>query len=102
MGWGNCGLDSEGRPIGYMFEATCDEPDCEVEIDRGLAFVCGDMHGEDEVSCEKYFCEAHKPGWVEVDENRSIAVCGECEKAFSECELWVEDKEDGVFKQRAD
>lgn len=50
MGWGDCGKDSKGRPIGYVFSATCDHPDCLKEIDRGLSFVCGDMHGEDEYS----------------------------------------------------
>lgn len=50
MGWGNCGRDRRGRPIGYMFPATCDHPDCLEEIDRGLSFACGDMHGEDEYS----------------------------------------------------
>jgi hypothetical protein len=59
MGWGNCGLDSKGRPIGYMYEGICDHPGCNKEIDRGLGYACGDMHGEDEVSCENYFCSEH-------------------------------------------
>ena len=65
MGWGNCGEDSQGRPIGYSHEATCDEDGCDKVIDRGLSYVCGDMHGEDEVSCEKYFCETHQCGYIE-------------------------------------
>lgn len=59
MGWADCGVDRRGRPIGYAFEATCDEEGCEEEIDRGLAFACGGMHGEDTYSCERYFCSAH-------------------------------------------
>jgi hypothetical protein len=72
MGWANCGEDSAGRPIGYAFAATCDHPGCDKEIDRGLAYACGGMHGEgclggeDDIdweasypSCEKYFCYEH-------------------------------------------
>lgn len=79
MGWGNCGTDSKGRPIGYNFPAVCDEPGCEVEIDRGLAFACGGMHGEDGSVgyCEGYFCEAHRHGdmiWPE-DRDRTCQHC---------------------------
>lgn len=59
MGWGNCGTDSKGRPIGYIFDATCDHPDCIKEINRGLDYACGGMHGETEFGCEKYFCYDH-------------------------------------------
>lgn len=73
MGWGNCGTDSAGRPIGYCHTGTCDFPGCNAEIDRGLAYACGGMHGtgtlggDDRVdwdamwpSCEGYFCAAHR------------------------------------------
>lgn len=59
MGWSDCGTDSEGRPIGYAFKATCDHPGCDAEIDRRLPFACGDMHGDTEYGCEKYFCRKH-------------------------------------------
>ena len=59
MGWANCGIDSQGRPIGYAFEATCDDEGCTTEIDRGLAYACGAMHGEDVWSCDGYFCYEH-------------------------------------------
>lgn len=90
MGWGNCGQDSQGRQIGYYHSATCDHPGCEEKIDRGLSYVCGEMHGEDEVSCEKYFCDAHRktaPGlcgtWVNIcfscyDLAAKRAVCEVC------------------------
>lgn len=45
MGWGNCGRDSKGRPIGYLHAATCDHPGCDAKIDRGLSYACGQMHG---------------------------------------------------------
>ena len=77
MGWANCGEDRNGRPIGYAVEAKCDEPGCEVKIDRGLAYVCGDMHGEDELSCDKYFCNSHKPGAAWTGEHL-VAICNAC------------------------
>ena len=46
MGWAHCGLDSKGREIGYAIATTCDEPECAAEIDRGLAYACGGMHGQ--------------------------------------------------------
>lgn len=77
MGWANCGTDSKGRPIGYAHSATCDESGCERAIDRGLAHACGGMHGEDEHSCEGYFCSEHL-GIIELDEKRTAVVCGAC------------------------
>ncbi len=59
MGWANCGTDDQGRPIGYAHEAECDESGCSAEIDRGLAYVCGNMHGGDGLGCGKYFCADH-------------------------------------------
>ena len=60
MGWANCGEDSQGRPIGYAHEATCDHPGCKRRIDQSISYACGRIHGEDETSCEKYFCEWHR------------------------------------------
>lgn len=67
MGWGNCGDDSRGRPIGYLHSAICDAPDCLVEIHRGLTYACGGMHGNETTddkydfdSCENYFCSDHR------------------------------------------
>lgn len=59
MGWGDCGKDSKGRPIGYVFEATCDHSGCNEKIDCGLAYACGGMHGQNEDDCEGYFCGKH-------------------------------------------
>lgn len=73
MGWGNCGTDSRGRPIGYCHAAHCDHPGCRARIDRGLAYACGGMHGTEclggddrvdwsaeGVACEGYFCAEHR------------------------------------------
>ena len=59
MGWGNCGVDDLGRPIGYAHDGICDHPDCDKEVSRGLVNVCGGMHGGGESGCGRYFCEEH-------------------------------------------
>jgi hypothetical protein len=84
MGWADCGEDSKGRPIGYVHDATCDHPGCEATIHRGLAYVCGDMHGEDEVSCEGYFCSEHVSLLGLRDDKRVVRLCAECEKLARE------------------
>jgi len=77
MGWANCGKDSRGRPIGYAHSATCDDPGCDVPIDRGLSHACGDMHGPEDkrggIGCEEYFCSKHL--FVCID---NIARCARC------------------------
>ena len=81
MSWADCGLDSEDRPIGYAFEAICDHLHCDTKIDRGLAFACGGMHGEDEYSCEKYFCSEHLTHIdVNAYDERWRQLCDECVK----------------------
>ena len=103
MGWGNCGTDSQGRPIGYVFEATCDHPGCDAKIDRGLSYACGDMHGETEVSCEKYFCDKHRRNFIRVSgfrhesDTRDEQVCDACAAQLLESGEWVEDLEEGVI-----
>ena len=77
MGWGNCGTDSKGRPIGYLFDAKCDHPGCNADIHRGLAYACGGMHGEDEFSCEGYFCPEHLTTPEAESDCRSF-VCFAC------------------------
>jgi hypothetical protein len=64
MGWAYCGEDDLGRPIGYGVPAHCDNKwhgirSCFKRIDRGLSYVCGDMHGGGEYGCGRYFCYGH-------------------------------------------
>ena len=82
MGWANCGTDSKGRPIGYAHDATCDHPGCKEEIHRGLAYACGDMHGEDD-SCDGYFCAKHRIT-VEKKDGEVVSVCLACEGHLKE------------------
>jgi hypothetical protein len=64
MGYGF--YEAHGRPCGYLVLATCDKRGCDVEIDRGLGWLCGDAPhslGSDEPGCGRYYCAAHL-GWV--------------------------------------
>ena len=58
MGWGFGELPN-GKKIGYSVSAVCEEPGCDAAIDRGLAYACGGMHGEEENYCAGYFCYEH-------------------------------------------
>lgn len=78
MGWAYCGTDSKGREIGYAIAATCDAPGCTAEIDRGVSYACGGMHGEDEHSCERYFCSSHRFTAELKSREGVIALCSEC------------------------
>ncbi len=80
MGWGDCGNDSNGRPIGYNFVAICGHEGCNVEIDRGLSYACGDMHGQFDEYCEKYFCAEHLT-WSDHCERQ---ICIQCYKELDE------------------
>jgi len=83
MGWSDCGLDSRGRHIGYQYQARCDHKGCHRRIDRGLAFACGNMHGETEYGCEGYFCHDHLHG---VGEEHDYQLCAECRELMEQCE----------------
>ena len=53
-------LGLAGRPIGYHVSATCDHPDCTAEINRGLAFLCGDRHSQALLwGCGGFYCRLH-------------------------------------------
>lgn len=83
MGWGNCGTNRNGVEIGYAVEAECDEPGCTTMIDRGLAFICGEMH-DDQRTCAKYYCHDHQT---------LINRCKRCEAIPNEDEEDEEEEE---------
>lgn len=64
------GFDSTwDRDIGYGVPATCDHPDCDAKIDRGLSYVCGgEPYGGDE-GCGLYFCSEHR---------NASSLCSKC------------------------
>lgn len=47
------------RDVGYGVLAYCDYPDCNEEIDRGLANVCGAEPFGVITGCGLYFCQKH-------------------------------------------
>jgi hypothetical protein len=60
MSW-SLGYDHKwSRDIGYGVPAYCDHPNCLIEIDRGLLYVCCDSEPYGgERGCGLYFCEQH-------------------------------------------
>jgi hypothetical protein len=50
---------ADGREAGYGVDALCDHPDCGAEIDRGLAYLCGQRPGGYPHGCGDYFCSGH-------------------------------------------
>lgn len=99
MGWAYCGKDSDGRDIGYSIAATCDHPECNKRIDRGLSYACGGMHGEGEVSCGKYFCEDHRANYVH-DEHASESVCDSCAASLIASGEWAENEDGEIVRKR--
>lgn len=76
MSW-SIGFDSNWeRDIGYGVPATCDHPDCDKEIDRGLSYVCGGEPYGGEHGCGLYFCSGHL-AYDEIDD-RYIQKCDCC------------------------
>jgi len=53
----------DGRAAGYGVEDVCNRDDCNVKIDRGMAYLCGDApdghRAEDQPGCGRYFCDPH-------------------------------------------
>lgn len=62
MGWSIGYDDNWKRDIGYGVPARCDHPDCNEEIDRGLAFACGGEPFGGEHGCGLFFCGDHLAG----------------------------------------
>lgn len=50
--------ENRGRWQGYGVPAVCDHPDCDTQIDRGLAYLCGDAP-RPEKGCGLFFCGDH-------------------------------------------
>lgn len=76
MSWASGTLPS-GKEAGYAVPCTCEHESCHASINAGLAYACGNSHGEDEVSCEGYFCEEHLH-YVELKDGRTVALCATC------------------------
>ena len=62
MGYARYNLP-DGREAGYAVEATCDQPGCTKDINRGLGHLCGELpdghRDPDEPGCGRYYCGTH-------------------------------------------
>lgn len=76
MGWGH-GTLADGTEVGYLVEDVC-SADCTAEIDRGLAYCCGGMHGGGEHGCGRYFCAEHLFFTGNEAESAGAQLCIEC------------------------
>ena len=78
MGWATCGWNDEWQVwMGYAEDGISMENGCDVKINHGLGYVCGDMHEGDEYGCGRYMCEEHLSyGDISPDECKQL--CAEC------------------------
>lgn len=66
------------RDIGFGVSGTCDHPDCEKAIHRGVEHVCGgEPYGGDDC-CGLYFCEDHLQMKVVDAGSEAVSVCTQC------------------------
>lgn len=81
MGWAFCGTNPvTGEEMGYGVAGICHHPGCGAEIDHGLSYVCGSMHGGASRGCGYYFCTKHLT-FVEFEHTeRTIQLCEKCLK----------------------
>ncbi len=50
---------ADGREAGYGVPDVCNVDGCDEKIDRGLAYLCGEVGDGGEHGCGRYFCYAH-------------------------------------------
>ncbi len=76
MGWSYGFIN--GRDVGYGVPAICDQPGCDKEIDRGLAFVCGGNVGGEPNGCGLFFCYEHLAYYNNIEHVWSQQLCDVC------------------------
>jgi hypothetical protein len=74
----------DGEEGGYAHDTVCDRPGCGADIDRGLAYLCGDSPGGGEDACGGYFCEADLTSVPGGQHGRCIP-CADAIEAASPC-----------------
>ncbi|MBB4985015.1 hypothetical protein [Streptomyces nymphaeiformis] len=82
MGYASYTIQRNGETIeaGYGIDATCEEPGCDADIDRGLAHLCGQTPGGDENGCGGYYCGSH----LYIGPSEEIGdLCGRCIAALT-------------------
>lgn len=92
MGWG-CGVVA-GREVGYSVQAVCDKDGCTAEIDRGLAYCCGGMHGGGEHGCGDYFCPDHLCYGGHIRPGGLVPGAALCESCLARWEVAYPDPDD--------
>ncbi len=77
MGYARYKITRGGETIqaGYDVETVCEENGCTEQIDRGLAYLCGQDPGGDEHGCGGYFCGSHLYGAPEGEHGGRCARC---------------------------
>lgn len=93
MGYASYEIYRNGEKIeaGYAVTAACDKDGCTKEIDRGLAFLCGQTPGGDEFGCGGYFCADH----LTYDQQ-----CEPCGKKADEENSWTNPETGWTFDLR--
>lgn len=92
MGWSIGWCSNWRRDIGYGVPSQCDHPKCKKRIHRGVAYVCGGVHGDD--GCGLHFCSKH----LLYADNKDSPVCERCaadKEAFKpkpDLPVWVRHK----------
>ena len=87
------------RDIGFDVPGTCDHPDCNKSINRGISHVCGGEPYGGESACGLYFCEEHLELKVLGSSREPSPLCPRCsagEPPFqpsTDTEEWVNYKQ---------
>ncbi|GGU52130.1 hypothetical protein [Streptomyces lavendofoliae] len=83
MGYASYEVYRNGERIeaGYTVRAVCEMDGCTKEIDRGLAYLCGQTPGGDEFGCGGYFCADHLT---------YAQQCTPCGKKADEANSWTD------------
>lgn len=66
----------DGRFCGYGVPSYCEQPGCNEEIDRGMAFCCGG-EPDAEHGCGLYFCTKHLH-YHDFKDGECAEVCKRC------------------------
>lgn len=77
MGYARYEIRRNGEKIeaGYDVPTVCEQDGCQEQIDRGLAYLCGQAPGGDEHGCGGYYCGQHLYMTLDGDVGD---LCGEC------------------------
>lgn len=87
------------RDIGFDVTATCDHPDCQKAINRGVEHVCGSEPYGGDSGCGLYFCADHlETKTLDADEG-PISVCAQCASGKEPFEPTPDSKEWVEYKQ---